>query len=155
MTATQQLDALDKRILDVIQSDFPIAPRPYALVGERLGLTETEVLSRVRAMRQKGIIRRLGASFQSRKLGWRSTLCAASVPEEQVEAFAAAVNRHPGVTHNYLRAHRFNVWFTFIGSSWEAVCETLDAISQETGIRILNLPAEKMFKIKVDFQMEE
>jgi siroheme decarboxylase len=155
MTATQQLDALDKRILDVIQSDYPIAPRPYAVVGERLGLTETEVLARVRAMRQKGIIRRLGASFQSRKLGWRSTLCAASVPEEQVEAFAAAVNRHPGVTHNYLRAHRFNVWFTFIGPSWEAVCETLDSISQETGIRILNLPAEKMFKIKVDFQMEE
>jgi siroheme decarboxylase len=155
MTATQQLDALDKRILDVIQSDYPIAPRPYAVVGERLGLTETEVLARVRAMRQKGIIRRLGASFQSRKLGWRSTLCAASVPEEQVEAFAAAVNRHPGVTHNYLRAHRFNVWFTFIGPSWEAVCETLDSISQETGIWILNLPAEKMFKIKVDFQMEE
>ncbi len=155
MTAMQQLDATDKRILDVIQSDYPIAPRPYAVVGERLGLTEAEVLARVRAMQQKGIIRRLGASFQSRKLGWRSTLCAASVPEEQVEAFAAVVNRHPGVTHNYLRAHRYNVWFTFIGPSWEAVCETLDAISQETGIPILNLPAEKMFKIKVDFQMEE
>jgi DNA-binding Lrp family transcriptional regulator len=149
------MDQTDRRILDVIQSDFPLERRPYAVVGERLGLTEAEVLARVRALKERGIIRRLGANFQSRKLGWRSTLCAAKVPEDRFDAFVAEVNRHPGVTHNYLRDHEFNVWFTFIGPSWDAVCETLQEIEERTGIEVLNLPAEKMFKIKVDFQMEE
>ena len=92
-------------------------------------------------------------NFQSRNLGWRSTLCAAKVPPEKFDEFVAEVNRHPELTHNYLREHDFNVWFTFIGPSWDAVCDSLDAISQKTGVEILNLPAERMFKIKVDFRM--
>ncbi len=149
------LNENEKRVLDVIQSDYPIASRPYAVIGERLGLTESEALATVRGLRQKGVIRRLGASFHSRKLGWRSTLCAAKVPEERLDDFTAVVNRHVGVTHNYLRDHKYNVWFTFIGPSWEDVCQTLDGITKETGIPVLNLPAEKMFKIRVEFQMED
>lgn len=149
------MDALDKQILDRIQSGFPLESRPYAALGAELGLTEAETLARVRALKERGIIRRLGANFQSKALGWRSTLCAAKVPEEKMEAFVAAVNRHTGVTHNYLREHEYNVWFTFIGPSWEAVCATLDGITAETGIPILNLPAKRMFKIKVDFRMGE
>jgi DNA-binding Lrp family transcriptional regulator len=148
------MDSLDKKILDVIQSDFPLESRPYAVVGEKLGLTEAETLARVRALREKGIIRRLGGNFQSKAIGWRSTLCAAKVPEEKFEEFVAEVNKRPGVTHNYIREHEFNVWFTFIGPSWEDVCATLKDITEKTGIEILNLPAEKMFKIKVDFQMD-
>ncbi len=149
------MDALDRRILDVIQSDFPLERRPYDAIGKRLGLTEAEVLARVRALRERGIIRRIGASFQSKKLGFRSTLCAAKVPADRLDAFVAEVNRHPGVTHNYLRDHELNVWFTCIGPSWDAVCATLDEISRATGVEVLNLPAERMFKIKVDFRMEE
>ncbi len=149
------MDALDKQILDRIQSGFPLESRPYAVLGAELGLTEAETLARVRALKERGIIRRLGANFQSKALGWRSTLCAAKVPDEKMEAFVAAVNRHTGVTHNYLREHEYNVWFTFIGPSWEAVCATLDGITAETGIPILNLPAKRMFKIKVDFRMGE
>ena len=145
---------LDKRILDIIQSSFPLTARPYAALGEEIGLTEAEVLARVRALKQKGVIRRIGGNFQSRRLGWRSTLCAAKVPEDKIESFVAEVNRHPGVTHNYLRAHSHNVWFTFIGPSWEKVEETLAGITAVTGIPILNLPAEKMYKIKVDFSMK-
>ncbi len=66
----------------------------------------------------------------------------------------AEVNSHPGVTHNYLRNHEYNVWFTCIGPSWEAVCALLDGIAGKTGVPILNLPAERMYKIKVDFQMD-
>jgi siroheme decarboxylase len=149
------MDAYDRKILDIIQSKYPIAARPYAEVGAQLGLTEAEVLARVRALKQKGVIRRIGANFQSNKLGWQSTLCAARVPEDQVESFVAEVNRHPGVTHNYLRQHSYNLWFTCVGPSMEAVRETLAAISKATGISVLNLPAEKLFKIKVDFAMEE
>lgn len=149
------MDAIDKKILDIIQTGFPLESRPYQVIGEQVGQTEAETLARVRALTEKGVIRRIGANFQSRKLGWRSTLCAASVPEDKLEEFVAEVNRHPGVTHNYLREHDQNVWFTYIGSSWENVVETLDSITAKTGIPILNLPAEQMFKIKVDFQMGE
>lgn len=147
------MDAIDRKLLDIIQTGFPLESRPYAVLGEKLGLTEAETLARVRALQGQGIIRRLGGNFQSKKLGWRSTLCAAKVPEEQLDSFVAEVNSHPGVTHNYLRDHEFNIWFTFIGPDWDVVCDTLDAISQKTGIKILNMPAEQMFKIKVDFNM--
>lgn len=147
------MDDLDRKILGVIQSGFPLEPRPYAVMGAELGLTESEVLARVRALKSSGVIRRIGANFQSGKLGWHSTLCAAKVPDEAFEAFVAEVNSRPGVTHNYLRDHEFNVWFTFIGESPEVAQQTLRDITAKTGIDILYLPATKLFKIKVDFDM--
>ena len=99
------------------------------------------------------IIRRMGANFQSAKLGWVSTLCAARVPEDRMDAFAAVVNACPGVTHNYVRAHVYNIWFTLISPSREHEAETLAAIERETGIAVLNLPATRLFKIRVDFRM--
>lgn len=148
-----QMDTTDKRILDVIQSDFPLVSRPYAEIGSRLGLAEEDVLRRIRSMRENGVIRRIGANFHSRMLGWKSTLCAASVPEERLDEFVSVVNTYPGVTHNYLRKHSYNVWFTYIGPSWEEIERDLEAISRRTGIKVLNLPAQRMFKIKVDFPM--
>jgi siroheme decarboxylase len=145
----------DKQILDIIQTDFPLDSRPYAVIAKKIGLTEAETLSRVRALKQKGVIRRIGGNFQSRKLGWHSTLCAACVPEDRIEEFVSEVNSHPGVTHNYLRKHRQNVWFTYIGPSKEFVRDSLQEITRKTGIEILNLPARNMFKIKVDFPMQE
>ena len=154
-TETDTLDQIDKRILDVIQSDFPLESRPYAVIGEKCGVTEAEALARVRAMKERRLIRRMGANFQSAKLGFRSTLCAAKVPDEAMDGFVAEVNRHVGVTHNYLRNHEYNIWFTCIGPSWDSVCATLAEITEKTGIPILNLPATKLYKIKVDFQMGE
>lgn len=153
-TKEDVLDVLEKRILDIIQADFPLESRPYAVIGERLGITEAEALAKVRALRQRGIIRRLGANFQSAKLGFRSTLCAAKVPPEKMDVFIAEVNRHVGVTHNYIRKHVYNVWFSAIGPSWDAVCAMLDDITARTGVPILNLPASRVYKIRVDFQME-
>jgi len=148
------LDAVDRRILGIIQSAFPLESHPFKGIGEQVGISEEEALARVRALKERKIIRRLGANFQSAKLGFRSTLCAAKVPGSALESFVAAVNEQPGVTHNYLRDHEYNIWFTVIGASWEAVCTTLDDITRQTGIAILNLPATKLYKIKVDFQME-
>ncbi|MFP4083299.1 MAG: AsnC family transcriptional regulator [Desulfonatronovibrio sp.] len=154
MTNDSGLSRKEKQILDIIQTDFPLESRPYDIIGKMVGLTEAEVLSRVRKLKQTGVIRRIGANFQSRKLGWHSTLCAASVPEDKLEEFVAEVNSHSGVTHNYLRKHKQNVWFTYIGPSRESVQESLQEITRKTGIEILNLPAKNMFKIKVDFPME-
>ncbi|MBI4644021.1 MAG: Lrp/AsnC family transcriptional regulator [Deltaproteobacteria bacterium] len=145
------LDDLDKAILNEIQSHFPMVSRPYAEMGKRVGAPEEEVLRRVQAMCDAGVIRRIGANFTSRKLGYTSTLCAASVPPEQVEQFAETVNRYPGVTHNYLRRHRYNVWFTLIAESPAKLEEILEEISRVTGIQVLSLPAHEIFKIKVDF----
>lgn len=148
------MDSVDKEILDIIQSGFPIVSRPYDEIGRLVGVSEDEALTRVNKLREDGVIRRIGANFGSRELGWRSTLCAAKVPEDKLEEFVAEVNRHPGVTHNYLRENEFNIWFTFIGPEWDEVEKTLQSITDKTGIEILNMPASKMLKIKVDFNME-
>lgn len=148
------MDDTDKAILNEIQSDFPISPRPYQDLGERLNLAEEEVISRVQRLKQAGIIRRIGGNFHSHRLNFTSTLCAARVPAEHVERFVAAVNRYPGVTHNYLRNHPYNVWFTFIAEDMDFIEQALAEISAATGgVEILNLPAKKMFKIKVDFEI--
>jgi DNA-binding Lrp family transcriptional regulator len=150
----QSLDELDRAILNEIQSHFPIVARPYAEVGVRVGATEAEVLARVMAMTEAGIIRRLGANFTSRKLGYTSTLCAARVDPESLDHFVAVVNRYPGVTHNYLRRHRYNVWFTLIAESEERLQQILTEISRTSGVtELLSLPAQEIFKIKVDFPL--
>ena len=151
-TENESLTDLDRAILNEIQSHFPIEFRPYAVVGERVGASEAEVLERVAAMTAAGIIRRLGANFASRKLGYTSTLCAARVPADKLEQFVAVVNHYPGVTHNYLRRHRFNVWFTLIAESETRLQEILGEISRASGAtELLSLPAQEVFKIKVDF----
>lgn len=150
-----QLNDADKKILDIIQSNFPLSSRPYKVIGDEIGMEEEEVLASVLNLKKQGIIRRLGANFQSKKLGFRSTLCAAKVPDDKLDLFIQEVNAKKGVTHNYLRKHEYNVWFTLIGPSWENVCETLADITAKTGIEILNLPATKLFKIRVDFAMQD
>ena len=148
------MDSLDRQLLDIIQTGFPLCPRPYAELGQRLGIEEQEALDRVRNLKARKIIRRLGANFQSAKLGFVSTLCAAKVPQDKMESFVAEVNAKPGVTHNYLREHDYNIWFTLISPSAEETQATLDGISAQSGIPILNLPATKLFKIRVDFRMD-
>lgn len=147
------MDDYDKRILDIIQSSFPLDPRPYAVVGEQVGLTEAEVLARVRKLKGQGVIRRMGANFGSRELGWKSTLCGAEVPQDKLDQFVAEVNSHPGVTHNYLRAHKFNVWFALIAPTDDDIEAILADVTAKTGVPVMNLPASKLFKIKVDFAM--
>jgi len=149
------MDNFDKQILDIIQSHFPLASRPYEEIGKQVGLDEGEVLQRVRDLKKSGLIRRMGANFNSNTLGWQSTLCAASCPEDKLDEFVAEVNKHDGVTHNYLRENEFNVWFALIAPDMDAVEAILDSITEKTGIKILNLPASKLFKIKVDFKMDK
>jgi DNA-binding Lrp family transcriptional regulator len=136
------MDDTDRKLLNLIQEDFPIAAEPFAEVGARLGLDEEEVL------------RRIGAVFDLRKLGFASTLCAARVPEAEMEAFVAAVNAHPGVTHNYRRDDDYNVWFTLIAPGEEALEAVLGEIRRETGIGdILSLRAVRTFKINASFEV--
>lgn len=148
------MDDTDKVIINEIQSDFPITSRPYYELGKRLDLSESEVLDRVKRLKADGIIRRIGANFNSKRLNFTSTLCAAKVPEEKLDRFVQMVNSYPGVTHNYLRNHEYNIWFTFIAPNMPDIDNALQEISEVTGVtQILNLPGVKVFKIRVDFEV--
>jgi siroheme decarboxylase len=149
-----QFDEKDKEILNRIQSDFPVMPRPFQVIAEDLGLTEEAVIERLTRLKNAGIIRRIGGNFVPGKLGFVSTLCAAKVPEEKIDDFARLVNQFPGVTHNYQRDDEFNIWFTFIAPSMVEIEENLETISRATGIvDILNLPATNVYKIKAQFDI--
>ena len=148
------LDELDRIILNEIQSNLPIAPRPYQVLAEKLECSEEEIIRRVQKMKDREVIRRIGANCNSRKLGYTSTLCAAKVPLNLMERFIEVVNSYTGVTHNYRREHEYNIWFTLIAPSTEAIKRILGEISQRTGVEeVISLPAERLFKIQVDFEV--
>ena len=149
------LDEIDRRLLNRIQSDFPITPRPFDIIGSELGISEDDTIARLERLKAAGFIRRIGGNFVPEKLGYVSTLCAAKVPAESIARFAETVNRYPGVTHNYMRENDYNVWFTFIAPSREEIGANLERISRETGVtEILNLPATHVFKIRAKFKVK-
>lgn len=148
------LDSVDRKILQIIQSDFPLVERPYLQIAESLGITEGEVLKRIGGMQERGIIRRLGGLFNSRKLGYTGTLCALRVPPEDIERVAGIVNSYPGVTHNYLRNHDYNMWFTLLAESEDQLKEILAEIRRSTGIQqMIDLPSINLFKVRVNFEL--
>ena len=150
------LDETDRGLLNRIQTDFPVDARPYRVLGEQFGLTEAEVMERIERLRESGVIRRIGGNFPAKKMGYTSTLCAARVPEDKFEDFVKVVNQYSGVTHNYRRSHDLNVWFTFIAPSMEEIETNLAEIVRATGVdEIYNLPADKLFKISVDFRFDD
>ena len=124
------LDETDRRLLNLLQQEFPLSVRPYEKIGQRLSISEEEVLQRVAAMRASGLIRRIGGVIDSRSLGFYSTLCALSVPEEKVHQVAEIINLIPGVTHNYLRDHKLNIWFTLTASSRDETRQILSDLEQ-------------------------
>ena len=152
--AEVKIDDIDRAILNRIQSDFPLTPRPYHTISQELEESEVEVIKRVRRLKDAGIIRRIGGNFTPHALGFVSTLCAAKVPPDKIKRFAKVVNRYPGVTHNYRRENTYNVWFTFIAPSMDEIEANLKQIAKKTGVAdILNLPATDVFKIKAEFKI--
>ncbi len=145
---------LKQLVLDEIQSGFPLVERPYNELANRLDISEGDVLAAVRALRGEKVIRRIGASFNSKKIGYTSTLCALEVAGDmaEVDRVAAIVNTYPEITHNYLRNNRYNLWFTVIAQNREKVDGVLERIVQDSGCtNALNLPTSCVYKIRVDF----
>ncbi len=149
-----EIDDINKKIINTIQTDFPIDERPFKILAKQLDLEEDELIDRTAQMKKDKLIRRIGGNFSPDKLGYHSTLCAAKVPVEKIELFKKTVNAYAGVTHNYMRDHHFNVWFTFIAPSVEKIEESLAQISKDAGVdTILNLPATHVFKISANFKV--
>jgi DNA-binding Lrp family transcriptional regulator len=147
-------DEADRRILDALQQDLPLSERPFEVLAERLGLDADLLWQRVQSLFERGAIRRLGASFNSRKLGFCSTLAAVRIAPELVERAAETVGRYPEVTHSYLRDHEFNIWFTIIAAEEKRIEEILQQIRSGLSLRpsdVLNLPMQRLFKLDARF----
>jgi DNA-binding Lrp family transcriptional regulator len=151
------LDELDKRLLNLMQGSFPLAERPYAEVARLAEVPEEEVLRRVQRLLDERIVREVTPIFDTRVLGYKSMLVAARVDAEHPHRAAKIVNSHPGVSHNYLRNHDFNLWFTIAvePDSLLGLAGTLEVLARLTGAEsVRELPTLKLFKIRMDLEME-
>jgi DNA-binding Lrp family transcriptional regulator len=150
------LNGLDREVLARIQGEFPFSPDPYADLARELGSSPEAVHDCVVRLRRNGIIRRLGGSFAAGGVGYTSTLVAARVDPGQIEAAAAVASAFPEVTHNYERNAAFNLWFTVIAPDRRRLETVLEAVRQAPGVRELHdLPARRLFKIRVDFSFAD
>ena len=146
------LSETDKALLNLAQQQFPQGPEPYAELGRQLGLSASEVITRLTALQQQGILQRVGPVFRPHRLGV-STLAALAVPEPQLEAVAAFINGFDEVNHNYEREHRYNLWFVLTASSQARLEQVLNDIRQHTRLPLLNLPLTRSYHIDLGFAL--
>ena len=152
------MDKFDRQILDALQKEFPLSERPYKVIASKMGRSEDEVWQRVQAMVASGMIRRLGASLDSRKLGYASTLAAVNVGESCIDSAAEVINAYPEVTHCYQRKDAFNIWFTVIAFSEQRILDILEEIRQALALepaQVLNVPVERLFKLDARFTVSK
>ena len=150
------MDKLDYRILEALQNDFPLSERPYEIIAGRLQIPCDQLWNRLQKLIDDGVIRRIGASLDSRKLGFCSTLSAVSVGPDQVEQAAEVIGQFPEVTHSYLRNDHFNIWFTIIAIDSKRIDYILEQIRSTLSLessQVLNLPMKRLFKLNARFNI--
>jgi siroheme decarboxylase len=148
------MDDLDRRLLNRIQSDFPLVARPFEELGQALGLTEEAVIARMRALKAGRIVRQISAIFDTKSLGYKSSLVAMRVDPARITEAARIINEHPGVTHNYERNHQYNLWFTIAvppTSDLEAVVQRIHELARAEVTRVMY--TLRLFKIGVNLDM--
>lgn len=151
-----QLNISDRKLLNLIQTEFPLTREPYADLAQRLGTGADEVIQRIAQLKEMGIIRLIGPVIDSRSLGYHTTLVAMKVAETKLEKAEQIITEHPGVSHGYEREHPFNVWFTLASPSASEIEMELEKLTRSTGAEAaFSLPAIKVFKIGAYFDVEE
>ncbi len=149
-----QLEPIDRELLNAVQWDFPLDPRPFAVLGRRLGLSEPEVRERIAHIKDLGVLRQLSAIFDTRALGYGSALVAAQIAPDRIDAAAAVVSAHPGVSHNYKRNHAYNLWYTIAVPPGESLEQHIEALHRESGSLVTRqLPTLALYKIGVKLDM--
>lgn len=136
----QNYDSIDAKLINFLQTDFPICDRPYLQVAQALNLTEEEVLTRLQKLLENGVLTRFGALYHAEKIGGALTLAALKVPEQDFEKVTEIVNAFPQVAHNYARNHELNMWFVVATETQTQLDETLAEIEQQTGLKVFNMP---------------
>ena len=152
--AETELTEIDRELLNALQWDFPLTKRPFLDLGERLGISEDEVLERVGHVKREGVLRQLSAIFDTRALGYSSALIAAKLDADTIDEGAARVSEHPGVSHNYKRNHDYNLWYTLAVPPGEDFDQHLDILHTRSGATVTRkLPTIKLYKIGVKLDM--
>ncbi|MGR4066409.1 AsnC family transcriptional regulator [Billgrantia sp. C5P2] len=144
------LDELDRRLIDAYQRGLPLCERPFAAMAERLGANESQVIERLQALQQCEVLSRVGPVFDHARAG-ASLLAALAVPEAERDAMAAAINRSPGVNHNYAREHDYNLWFVMTAADEVQLEARLEALEEELGRQLLRLPMVEGYHIDLGF----
>jgi DNA-binding Lrp family transcriptional regulator len=150
---SEPMGAVDRRILNATQGDFPICDRPFLEAARSLGLDEEALIEHVRAMCDDGRLSRFGPMYNAERLGGAVTLAAMAVPRDRFEVVAAMVNAHPEVAHNYAREDALNMWFVVATEAPERIVEVVAAIEAETGIKVYNMPKEREFFVGLRFEV--
>lgn len=146
------MDALDRRIVNVLQEGFPLSERPYREVAERLGTTEDELLARLERLLAGGVLSRFGPMYDVEAMGGAYLLAAMRVPPADFERVAAIVNRYPEVAHNYAREHDLNMWFVLAAERPERIAEVIEEIQQSTGLSVYRFPKLEEFYVGLKFE---
>ncbi len=150
---THELNDRDREMLAALQEGLPLTSRPFAAIADLLDWSEEEVLERLEVLVGSGLVRKVGAVLNSKKLGAASTLAAVDVPEDRVDEVADLINSYHGVTHNYLREGHPNIWFTMTERDPDTLRSNLDEIERDVGADVLRMPATRMFKIGVKYDL--
>ena len=149
-----QMTAFDKSLLNLLQGNLPVCSRPFARLAEELGTDEQTVIDRLNELRAQGYLRRIGTFFNSNRLGYNGTLVALKVQPAAMGKVAAEINRYPGVTHNYEREGKYNLWFTLLTPNLATEQKILNEVEDLSGVDgLLNLKAHKKYKINVQFKL--
>ena len=147
------MDAVDRRIVNDLQGGFPIAERPFAEAAAKLNLTEDVLIARLGRLLAEGRLSRFGPLYNAERLGGAVTLAAMAVPEAEFDRVAEAVNAHPEVAHNYARDHALNMWFVISTDRPQHIDETIEAIEEETGFTVYEMPKLEEFTIGLRFEL--
>jgi DNA-binding Lrp family transcriptional regulator len=153
-TTDTTLDDLDRELLNALQWDFPVDAQPFATLAARLGTSEDEVHARIRRVKDAGILRQLSAIFDTRALGYGSSLVAAKIDPDRIDDAAAVISEHPGVSHNYKRNHAYNLWYTLAVPPGSSIDDHLDVLHEASGSLVTRkLPTLQLYKIGVKLDM--
>ncbi len=147
-----ELTPVDRQILALLQGDFPICDRPYAVAAERLGIAEDELLQRLQSLLDQKVLTRFGPMFQIEEMGGAFVLAALAAPEDRYEAVTALVNALPQVAHNYRREHTLNMWFVLATETKAGIAEAIARIEQDTGLPVYAFPKEKEYFVEMKLE---
>ncbi len=150
---SQDLDAVDRAILNRYQGGFPICERPYQAAAEQLHISEAELLQRLERMLERKQLSRFGPMYHAERLGGGLSLCAMRIPDDQYDRVTGQVNAFPEVAHNYARDHAFNMWFVLATETPERIGSVLEQIERITGFRVYNMPKMREFFIGLKFEV--
>ena len=149
------MDDLDRKIIKELQENFPLEVHPYEIIADHLGISVDQLWLRVQDLAQSGVIRRMGFSIDSRRIGYSSTLTGIRVSQDRVDEASELIASYPQITHSYLRADEYNIWFTVMADSRESVLDVLEEIRQKLELSpddVMDLPVEKLFKLDARFK---